>query len=309
MAFVGCSNVLLEDFTITSGPNWTVHPIYCDDVLIRGITVDTHGPNNDGIDVDSCRNVVIEDCSFNTGDDCVVLKSGYNQDGWRVGRPTENVVMRRCRGRNGHGGLVVGSEMSGDVRNVLMTDCDFEGTDHVLRIKSRIDRGGVVERVYVDGVRARDLKRDVVLLTMGYTADRVALGAARPPVFRDVVVANVTAEGAPAAIIVQGLAESPIQDCRFENLTLSSVKGITLEHASRVTFRDIALAVQRGPVLEARAVRGLRLERMSPAAPDSARITISPGTSEVELSECGFATREGAVRIEPGVPATAVTVR
>ena len=105
VSFVDCKNVLLEGFTIGGGPNWTVHPVYCENVIIRRLSVVTDGPNNDGIDPDSCRNVLIEHCTFDTGDDCVVLKSGYNEDGWRVGRPTENVVMRWCTSKRGHGGL------------------------------------------------------------------------------------------------------------------------------------------------------------------------------------------------------------
>src|SRR5262245_5044993 len=123
VSFVNCRNVLFEGFTIGSGPNWTIHPVYCENVIVRRVQVNTDGPNNDGIDPDSCRDVLIEHCTFSTGDDCVVLKSGYNEDGWRVGRPTENVIMRYCTSRRGHGGLVIGSEMSGGVRNVYMHDC------------------------------------------------------------------------------------------------------------------------------------------------------------------------------------------
>ncbi len=140
---------MLEGFTIGSGPNWTIQPIYCLNTPIRRVNVDTDGPNNDGIDPDSCRDLLIEDCTFSTGDDCVVLKSGYNEDGWRVNRPTENGVMRHSSSTRGHGGLVVGSEMSGGVRNVFMEDCHFEGTDRAIRIKSKRGRGGVRSRKHL----------------------------------------------------------------------------------------------------------------------------------------------------------------
>jgi len=106
LQLMNCTNILLADFTIGSGPNWTIHPVYCLNTTIRGVHVLTDGPNNDGIDPDSCRDMLIENCVFDTGDDCVVLKSGYNQDGWRVGQPTENVIMRNCSSKQGHGGLV-----------------------------------------------------------------------------------------------------------------------------------------------------------------------------------------------------------
>lgn len=172
VVLMNCRNVLLEGFTIGSGANWTLHPVYCENVIVRRVHVLTDGPNNDGIDPDSCRNVLIEHCEFDTGDDCVVLKSGYNEDGWRVGRPMENLVMRWCTARRGHGGLAIGSEMSGGVRNVYVHDCDFAGTDRALRIKSRRGRGGVVENIWAENLRVQDLKHEVVVMNMNYSSDR-----------------------------------------------------------------------------------------------------------------------------------------
>jgi polygalacturonase len=309
LVLLDCRNVLLEGFTITSGPNWTIHPTYCENVVLRGLTVDTHGPNNDGIDVDSCRNVLIEDCSFKSGDDCVVLKSGYNQDGRRVGRPTEKVVMRRCRARNGHGGLVVGSEMSGDVRDVFMHDCEFDGTDHILRIKSRIDRGGVVERIHVDGVRGRNLARDVVLLTMDYTADRIDVADTRPPIFRDIHVRNVSAESVPLSVVIQGLKESPIRDCHFSGLRIDSTKGMQLQHVENLSFDDCTFRVAEGPAVATEDARGLTFRRAIVEASSLPQFTLGEGTACVELLECRFAADAGAVAFGPTVPSTAVTIR
>lgn len=247
VVFYNCRNVLLEGFTIGSSPNWTIHPTYCENVIIRRVQVLTDGPNNDGIDPDSCRNVLIEHCVFSTGDDCVVLKSGYNDDGWRVARPTENVVMRWCSSRRGHGGLVIGSEMSGDVRNVYMHDCEFEGTDRALRIKSRRDRGGVVENVTVERIRAKAMKHEVVLLTMEYTADRNQTIHTRPPVFRNITVRDVEADGAPVAVRIQGIADSPIEDVRFERVSIRSTEGVIAQHVRGLTFTDSLIAPAQGP--------------------------------------------------------------
>lgn len=247
VVFLNCRNVLMEGFTIGGGPNWTLHPIYCENVIIRRVHVLTEGPNNDGIDPDSCRNVLIEHCVFDTGDDCVVLKSGYNEDGWRVARPTENVVMRWCSSKRGHGGLVIGSEMSGDVRNVYLHDCTFDGTDHALRLKSRRDRGGVVENVWAENLQVRNMKYDVVIMTMGYTADRNATDANRPPVFRNVHVRNVTCEGAPVAIQLDGLAESPIENISFRDLMIASTKGVQARHVRGMRFENVRITTQQGP--------------------------------------------------------------
>lgn len=260
IGLVECKNILLEGFTIGGGPNWTIHPIYSENIIVRRVNVDTDGPNNDGLDPDSCRNVLIEYCTFSTGDDCVVLKSGYDQDGRRVGRPTENVVMRHCTSRRGHGGLVVGSEMSGSVRNVLMHDCDFEGTDRVLRIKSRPGRGGVVENIWVRDVTARDLHREVVILNMDYSSDPNAPVDDFPPTFRNVHVSRVAAVGAPVAIRITGLKDSPIHDITFEDMTIASTRGVIASDAKNLTFRTLNLTITKGPRFDFTQVSGATLD-------------------------------------------------
>ncbi len=250
LSFVSCTNVLLEDFTIGSGPNWTIHPVYCQNTTIRGVHVATDGPNNDGIDPDSCRDVLIENCTFDTGDDCVVLKSGYNEDGWRVGRPTENVIMRHCTSKHGHGGLVIGSEMSGGVRNVFMEDCEFEGTDRALRIKSRADRGGVVENIYARNLKVKNMQREVAILNMDYGSDRNKPIASKPPVFRNMQFENITGDGAPTAILIQGMADSPIENIRFVNVTISSTKGVVANYVKGLVFNNAQITPANGPVFD-----------------------------------------------------------
>lgn len=250
VSFVECKNILLEGFTIGGGPNWTIHPVYSENIIIRGITVNTEGPNNDGIDPDSCRNVLIENCTFSTGDDCVVLKSGYDQDGRRVARPTENVVMRHCVAKRGHGGLVIGSEMSGSVRNVYLHDCSFEGTDRILRIKSRPGRGGVVENVWVENVGGVNLRREAVILNMDYTSDPNAIVDNFPPVFRDIHVKNLVANGAPVAIRITGMETSRIENVSFENVKIIAERGVLAAHARGLEFKKLDLTVAKGPRFE-----------------------------------------------------------
>lgn len=266
LSLVSCTNVLLADFTIGSGPNWTIHPIYCQNTTIRDVQVLTAGPNNDGIDPDSCRDMLIDGCVFSTGDDCVVLKSGYNQDGWRVGRPTENVIMRNCVSRRGHGGLVIGSEMSGGVRNVYMEDCEFEGTDRAIRIKSRADRGGVVERIYARNLKVKDLRREVVILNMDYGSDRQQVARVVPPVFRDMVFENINGAGVPTAILITGMAESPIANIHFRNLNLQSTKGVVASSVQGLEFDNVQVMRANGPVFKLTDADGVNIRR-SVAAP------------------------------------------
>jgi polygalacturonase len=248
VSFVNCRNVLLEGFTIGGGPNWTIHPIYCENVIIRRVDVVTSGPNNDGIDPDSCKNVLIEHCRFDTGDDCVVLKSGYNEDGWRVRRPTENVVMRHCTSNRGHGGLVIGSEMSGDVRNVYMCDCRFGGTDRAIRIKSKRGRGGVVENVWARDLKVKDMQREVVIFDMAYSSDTRQPKTAKPPVFRNFDIRNVTAEGAPTAILINSLEDSPVENIRLENITIRSKRGVICSNVRNIIFNNVQVSPEQGPV-------------------------------------------------------------
>lgn len=250
LSFVNCTNILLEDFEIGSSPNWTIHPIYCQNTTIRGVRIVTDGPNNDGIDPDSCRDVLIENCTFDTGDDCVVLKSGYNQDGWRVGRPTENVIVRKCSSKRGHGGVVVGSEMSGDVRNVFVEDCHFEGTDRIIRIKSRADRGGVVEHIYARNLIAKNMQREAIILTMDYSADKSAHAESSPPVFRHMRFENIRCQGAPVAIQMQGTDDSRIRDIVFRDVDIESHQGVVAANVERVSFENLSIKSEEAPVYE-----------------------------------------------------------
>lgn len=307
VSFVSCTNILLEDFTIGSGPNWTIHPIYCLNTTIRGVQVLTSGPNNDGIDPDSCRDMLIENCVFSTGDDCVVLKSGYNQDGWRVGRPTENLIMRNCFSRRGHGGLVIGSEMSGGVRNVFMEDCEFEGTDRAGRIKSRADRGGVVERIYVRNLKVKDMRREVVIMNMDYGSDRSQILTNQPPVFRDIVIENIVGDGAPTAILLTGMAESPIENIRFRNLTVSSTRGVVARHVTGLVFDNVQVTPTRGAVFDLTAATEISIRNSAAPAGVESFVNISGATSRaVTLENCDVSGAKQVVTLGAGGSESAV---
>jgi hypothetical protein len=310
LSFVDCRNVLLEDFTIGSGPNWTVHPVYCRNVTIRGIQIVTSGPNNDGIDPDSCQDVLIEDCVFDTGDDCVVLKSGYNQDGWRVGRPTENVVMRNCRSKRGHGGLVIGSEMSGDVRNVYMEKCQFEGTDRAIRIKSRLGRGGVVENIYARDLKLRDMQHEFILLTMDYTADRREIVDPRLPVFRNMVFEDIHGDGAPVAIKMTGLEGSPIRSITFRNITGVSDRGVVVTNSREVLFDRFQVVPKQGPAFLFENVSE-SIIRDSPirTGSDAFLKVLGAGSTGIIVEDCGLLGDEGDVVLADEVAENAVEVR
>jgi len=307
VSFVNCKNVLLEGFTITSGPGWTIHPIYCENVIVRRVHVDTHGPNNDGMDPDSCRNVLVEYCTFRTGDDCLVLKSGYNEDGWRVNKPTENVVMRYCSATQGHGGLVIGSEMSGGVRNVYMHDCEFDGTDHAVRIKSRPDRGGYIENVWVENVKGKNLQHEAVILSMSYGSDKIPIASRKPPIFRDMQIKNLTVDGAPAAILITGLEDSLVSNIRFENVAISSLKGVIASNATGLVFDSVKIAPSAGPEFDFDNV-SQSLIRNAGGPPAGRPFLKVKGKASAGIRIEGSNIPEDAVEIGADAPANAVSM-
>jgi polygalacturonase len=211
------------------------------------VTVRTEGPNNDGLNPDSSRNVLVEDSFFSTGDDCIVIKSGLNEDGWRVGKASENIIVRRIHGERGHGGVVIGSEMSGGVRNVWVTDSEFVGTDRGLRIKSMRGRGGVVENVYYENVRHRDIAMMVVEMTTAYASSTLVPKTDKPPIFRNIFVKNVSAEGAQSAAEISGLFEVPIENLTFEKVRIASKTGFRCSDCRGLRLTDVLITPQSGP--------------------------------------------------------------
>lgn len=246
---INCRSVLLEDFSVEEpGPFWTIHAAYCEGVLARRLTVRTpDAPNANGIVIDSSRDVLIEDCQIDAGDDCVSLKSGMNEDGWRIDRPTENVVIRRVHATGGHGGLAIGSEMSGGVRNVLVCDCRWHGLRAGLRLKAARGRGGVVERVFVRNIEMDQIGGDAIQMNTEYSTFVSPDG--RPPTFRDVDIRDVTCRSAGTAVRILGQADCAVQNVRLENVTITSDEGLQCTAGSGIGLVNVRITPRSGPVL------------------------------------------------------------
>jgi polygalacturonase len=222
-----CTNVLIEGVTIVNSPMYEMHPVLCRNVTVRGVTVSSHGPNNDGCDPESSADVLIEGCTFDTGDDCIAIKSGRNEDGRRVGVATENLVIRGCTMKDGHGGVVLGSETSGGIRNVFVEQCTMDSPqlDRALRIKTNSVRGGAVEGVYMRDVTVGEVAEAVV--TIDYFYEEGDAGKF-PPIVRDVEVRNVTSRKSKYGLLLRGYAHDPIADvrlidCRFDGVAEGDV--------------------------------------------------------------------------------------
>lgn len=218
-----CTNVLIEDVTIVNSPMWEVNPVLCTNVTVRGLTIHSHGPNNDGCDPESCRDVLIEKCTFDTGDDCIALKSGRNDDGRRLHTPIENVVIRDCDMRDGHGGVVIGSEISGGARNIFAEKCrmDSPRLDRVLRFKNNAARGGLIERVAMRDVTVGEVAEAIIAADFYYEEGK---NGAYKPVLRDVDVRNVTSRKSKYAFLLRGYEDSPVTNIRVTDCTFDGVQ-------------------------------------------------------------------------------------
>ncbi len=227
-----CRNVLISGVTIVRSPMWEIHPVLSSNVTVRNVTISTHGPNNDGCDPESCRDVLIEGCTFDTGDDCIAIKSGRNADGRRVAVPTENVVIRGCRMNDGHGGVTIGSEISGSVRHVYVEECQMDSPqlDRALRLKTNAMRGGELAHLYMRNVTIGQVAESV--LSVDFTYEEGAAGGFLPNV-HDIELRNVTSARSKYAAYLRGFASAPIRDvrmidCRFDGVGNPDV----LEHVT-----------------------------------------------------------------------------
>jgi polygalacturonase len=225
--------------TILRSPMWEVHPVLCTNVTVRGLTIDTHGPNNDGCDPESCADVLIEDCLFDTGDDCIAIKSGRNADGRRLAAPSENIVIRGCHMRDGHGGVTIGSEISGGVRDVFAENCEMDSPnlDRALRIKTNAMRGGVIERVHMRDVRVAQVGDAIVHVDFYY--EEGPRGDFQPTV-RSIDVRDVTSAKIDYALYMRAFPDAPIRDVRLTDCAFTGVeKANVLENVEGLVVENV----------------------------------------------------------------------
>lgn len=242
--FYRCRNVLIEGVTIVNSPMWEIHPVLCENVTVRGVTVRSHGPNNDGCNPESCRYVLIEDCLFDTGDDCIAIKSGRNADGRRVNVPSAYIVIRNCKMRDGHGGVVIGSEISGGAHHIYAERCEMSSPnlDRALRIKTNSVRGGLIEHIYMREVEVGQVADAVIRVNFYYEE-----GDAGPfdPIVRHIEVRNLTSRQSPYALYLRGYARSPIRDVRLIDCTFDRVEKNLTEHVDGLYLQNVRINGKR----------------------------------------------------------------
>ncbi len=249
-----CKNVMIEGVTIVRSPMWEVTPVLCTNVIVRNVKISSHGPNNDGCDPDSCRDVLIEDCVFDTGDDCIAIKSGRNDDGRRVGVAAENHIIRGCEMKDGHGGVVIGSEIAGGCRNVFVENCkmDSPNLDRGLRFKSNARRGGLVENIYMRNVQIGRVAE--AILTVDHQYEEGSKGE-HQPIVRNVVIENVTSKTSPRVMWIAGIPKGTIDNILFKNCVFEGIETAeVMQYGGRITFENVTiLSAKKARSLNSRA--------------------------------------------------------
>ena len=261
VSLVNCKNVLLQGVIFQNSPAWNIHPLMCENIILDDVLArnPAYAQNGDALDLESCKNALIVNSKFDAGDDGICIKSGKDKDGRRRGRPCENVVVDGCTVFAGHGGFVVGSEMSGGVRNILVENCQFLGTDVGLRFKSTRGRGGIVENIFIDNVSMTDIKTDAITFNMYYGGKSVAEMLAdgdnpdnvtkqpvteETPIFRNIDIKNIVCNGAGRAMEFNGLPEMPINGIRLQNINIIAKSDAVFNNCQNIKQRNVHITVK-----------------------------------------------------------------
>lgn len=281
VSFIKCKNVLLEGVLFENSPSWNIHPLMCENVIVDGVFIrnPSYAQNGDGLDLESCKNAIIVNSTLDVGDDAICLKSGKDEDGRKRGMPTENVIVDNCVVFKGHGGFVVGSEMSGGVRNISVSNCKFMGTDVGLRFKSARGRGGIVENIYINNISMFDIVTDSFLFDLYYggksasesledgdeknSKPEMIAADETTPVFRNIYVKNIVSRNARRAMFFNGLPEMNITNIHVENADISSLLGAELSESDGIILKNIHIEPKQGSAFILNNVKNLKAEELT----------------------------------------------
>ncbi|TDE16619.1 glycosyl hydrolase family 28 protein [Dyadobacter psychrotolerans] len=265
--FTNCKKILLDGVTFQNSPAWNLHPMLCEHITLTNLTVRNpwYAQNGDGVDLESCRFGLIDNCTFDVGDDGICIKSGRDEEGRKRGVPTENIIVQNSSVFHGHGGFVIGSEMSGGVKNLYITNCNFLGTDVGLRFKTARGRGGVVENIFVSDINMTNIPGEAILFDMYYMAkdpvpqpgekNELPVMKSEPvnagtPQFQNFHIRNVVAKGAETGIMVRGLPEMNIKNITIENAVMQANKGFICIEGENINLKNVSLFTKDKTVMQ-----------------------------------------------------------
>lgn len=323
-----CKRVLLEGVTFQNSPAWNLHPFLCTDLTLRGVNVKNpwYAQNGDGIDLESSTNTLIESSTFDVGDDGICIKSGRDEVGRKLGKPTANVIVRNCVVYHAHGGFVIGSEMSGGANNIFVYNCSFIGTDIGLRFKTARGRGGVVQNIYVNNINMKDIAAEAILFDMYYQAkDPVVLAGEKrdapkvellpvteaTPQFKDFHVSNLVCNGAATALFIRGLPEMNILGLYLNDLTIKAKKGIVCTEATGVYIKNFKMITDdTTPVISIDNSRSINLDNISYNPGSDLLFRISGDrTDDIKIKNTDVKAAKNKFEFKDGATAKAVAVK
>jgi DNA sulfur modification protein DndE len=323
VSIVQCTGVLLDGPTFENSPKFHVHPMQCENVIIRNITVlaPWYGQNNDGIDIGSSRNVVLYNCTIDVGDDGICLKPATIAKSQTPGPACQNIVIADCVVYHAHGGFVIGSESYGGVRNVSVRNCIFIGTDVGLRFKSLRGKGGLVEDVYIDGIQMRDIQTDAILFDMYYAGGSPDVEATKDlsvrkeepvtdktPRFQDFHIKRIICDGADRAVVINGLPEMPVRNIIFDSLSIESKRSVFLADADGVQLNNCRIVPQSGAIVTALQCRNVTVRGGAyPEEPDVFLKVAGEKSENIHLIGIKVARAKKLVELGEGAKAAAVT--
>ncbi|MFB9862824.1 glycoside hydrolase family 28 protein [Rufibacter immobilis] len=329
LSLINCKRVLLDGPTFQNSPAWNLHPLMCQDIILRNLNVRNpwYSQNGDGLDLESCKNALVYNNTFDVGDDAICFKSGKDKDGRERGVPTENVIVKNNVVYHGHGGFVVGSEMSSGVRNVHVSDCTFMGTDIGLRFKSTRGRGGVVENIWISNIDMINIPTQAISFNLFYGGnspvleeDQRASDEARTdkpvpvteetPSFKNIWMRNITVSGADEAVALQGLPEMNLQNVTIENAYLKARKGISAVDASGITLKNVKVLAEKGPALTIYNSKNVNVQGLTYKDTQEPVVKVlGPLTQNVKLANKDFKNTQTQISKGKDLGKTAVSVQ
>jgi polygalacturonase len=326
VSLISCKKVLIDGPTFQNSPAWCIHPLMCEDFTFRNTTVRNpwYSQNGDGIDIESCKNSIIHDSSFDVGDDAICIKSGKDKEGRDRKMPNENLIVKNCVVFHGHGGVTVGSEMSSGVRNLHVSNCTFIGTDVGLRFKSNRGRGGVVENIYISNVEMMNIPTQAISFNLFYSGrsaseDLEAAGngtvqkllpvTEETPQFRNIFIRNVNCKGAMLGIQLQGLPEMNLENVELENVRMEADYGMVCNDAKNVRIKNLTLITKKTPVVDLKNSRDVVVDGLYTQSTFSPLIQVTgAATGNTVLKNLGLTNSDKQILIGKEVQKNAVQV-
>jgi len=326
ISLVSCKKVLIDGPTFQNSPAWCIHPLLCEDLTVRNTTVKNpwFSQNGDGLDIESCKNSVVYDCNFDVGDDAICIKSGKDKEGRDRGVPTENLIVKNCVVYHGHGGVTVGSEMSGGVKNIHVSNCTFIGTDVGLRFKSNRGRGGVVENIFISNIEMVNIPAQAISFDLYYGGKSVSealddgdkksdpavpVASEETPQFKNIYIRDVNCKGAYQGIFLQGLPEMNLRNIQLENIRMEANIGLICVDATGINIKNLTLITKKHPALDFKDCRQIELNGLSASDGVSPVVHLSGAkTAKISLQNTGFTKVKEQLVIDKEVSVTEVTL-